>query len=125
MATILVVDDDDLVLEVLVAVLEAAGYTVRAVATEAAGTQALRAALPDLLLTDLRLGSAWDGVALVARARTLSLRLPVIALSGHGRQALDMAAVAGANATLSKPFGPQDLLQVVQGLLVAARAERA
>jgi len=115
--TVLVVEDEPVVLDFLVEGLQAAGFVVVAARSVAEGFQALAQQAPVLLLTDLRLGTAWDGLAMIAKARVGALHLPIIAISGFGGDALDMAAVAGATLTLAKPFGMDRLLRVVMGVL--------
>jgi DNA-binding response OmpR family regulator len=119
MPTIVLVDDDDLILELLLTTLEEAGYRVISVSNEVQGRQALLHHQPALLISDLRLGNSWDGVALICLARSQRLRLPTLAMSGHGEEALRMAAMAGASVTLHKPLRLPEFIRVVAGLLAA------
>jgi CheY-like chemotaxis protein len=117
---ILILEDEPDIADVLTATLQDAGYTV-GVAQTLDAFESLLGSHPDLLLIDLRLGQTWDGLAMVARARLASRRVPIVAMSGYGHDALDLAAQAGASAQLPKPFPPDTLLRVVAGLLAASR----
>jgi two-component system, OmpR family, KDP operon response regulator KdpE len=64
---------------------------------------------PDVIILDLDLPD-WDGLTLVERLRG-SCRAPMLILSARDDQADKVAALdAGANAYLTKPFGPAELL---------------
>ena len=117
---ILVLEDDPDIAEIVCEVLAMAGYAVTVVPSEAALRRHLADDPVTLVLCDLRLGSHWDGLAMIPLTRCArGRRLPVVAMSGAGDEALEMAAHAGASATLSKPFAPQVLVALVTGLLAA------
>src|ERR1700677_88225 len=79
---ILVVDDDERLRELLVLVLESAGYTVALAADADSAVRSISTFEPDLVVLDVALG-ADDGRLLLADIRKRS-ELPVILISGHG-----------------------------------------
>jgi DNA-binding response OmpR family regulator len=110
--TILLVDDDDEVRDVLADVLRSEGYhAVCARSAEEAEAHARRQPL-SLVLLDYRLGE--DSAEFVAsRLRAeLGSALPIVLLSGATDLHLRGAEV-GVTATLAKPFGVDDLLRCV------------
>lgn len=118
--TILVVDDSAAMRSLLVATLETLGQ-VRIVQA-ANGFEALRV-LPrekvDLVLTDINMPDI-NGLELLSfiRSNPLYRELPVIIISTEGsRKDIDRGLSLGANEYLVKPFIPQKLLELVQGLL--------
>lgn len=118
--TILVVDDSAAMRSLLVATLETLGQ-VRVVQA-ANGFEALRV-LPrekfDLVLTDINMPDI-NGLELLSfiRSNPLYHELPVIIISTEGsRKDIDRGLSLGANEYLVKPFIPQKLLELVQGLL--------
>lgn len=118
--TILVVDDSAAMRSLLVATLETLGQ-VRIVQA-ANGFEALRI-LPrekiDLVLTDINMPDI-NGLELLSfiRSNPLYRELPVIIISTEGsRKDIDRGLSLGANEYLVKPFIPQKLLELVQGLL--------
>ena len=118
--TILVVDDSAAMRSLLVATLETLGQ-VRIVQA-ANGFEALRV-LPrekvDLVLTDINMPDI-NGLELLSfiRSNPLYRELPVIIISTEGsRKDIDRGLSLRANEYLVKPFIPQKLLELVQGLL--------
>jgi DNA-binding response OmpR family regulator len=112
---LLVVDDDAAVLEVLLDVLRDAGFTVT-LATSAEDAIAMASgAAPDVLVTDLDLGTGMNGIELAAEARRRWPNLPVVYISGrgwlmHGHQLDDREVY------LPKPFHQNELLGGVQAV---------
>jgi DNA-binding NtrC family response regulator len=125
MATILVVDDELGIRDLLSEILNDEGHTVE-LAENAAQARAVRAQMrPDLVLLDIWMPDT-DGVTLLKEwAGTGLLTMPVIMMSGHAT--IDTAVEAtriGASAFLEKPITLQKLLKAVdQGLNKSA--ERA
>ncbi|VVD63565.1 response regulator [Pandoraea terrigena] len=123
MATILVVDDEMGIRELLSEILSDEGHVVE-VAENAQEARAFRAAhMPDLVLLDIWMPDT-DGVTLLKEwAAQQLLTMPVIMMSGHAT--IDTAVEAtkiGALNFLEKPIALQKLLQAVeQGL---ARGKR-
>ena len=130
MASILVVDDDVEVGEVLRRVLERGGFAVRVVNSAAAALAAVAASEPDVVITDVIMPRQ-NGVDLIGALRTQSPRIRIVAISGGGsfgpssykpdalstHAYLAAARQAGASEVLSKPFDMSDLLNAVRGLL--------
>ncbi len=114
MATILVVDDELGIRDLLSEILNDEGHTVE-LAENAAQARALRTQFrPDLVLLDIWMPDT-DGVSLLKEwASTGLLTMPVIMMSGHAT--IDTAVEAtriGATAFLEKPITLQKLLKAV------------
>lgn len=118
MATILVVDDELGIRDLLFEILNDEGHQVE-LAMNAAQARSIRATLqPDLVLLDIWMPDT-DGVTLLKEwATTGLLNMPVVMMSGHAT--IDTAVEAtriGAMAFLEKPITMQKLLKAVdQGL---------
>ena len=118
MATILVVDDELGIRDLLFEILNDEGHQVE-LAMNAAQARSIRATLqPDLVLLDIWMPDT-DGVTLLKEWATNGLlNMPVIMMSGHAT--IDTAVEAtriGAMAFLEKPVTMQKLLKAVeQGL---------
>ncbi len=118
MATILVVDDELGIRDLLSEILNDEGHTVE-LAENAAQARSVRQQLrPDLVLLDIWMPDT-DGVTLLKEwSSTGQLTMPVIMMSGHAT--IDTAVEAtriGASAFLEKPITLQKLLKAVdQGL---------
>ena len=121
LATILLVDDEELLRAGVQEMLELQGY---AVITAPNGQQAMACLNDhsiDLVITDLVMPKM-DGVDFVQQLRQVRPDVPVIVVSGSTgnimqRYGIDSIQVTGANASLSKPFKGADLLAQVQELL--------
>lgn len=115
-ASILVVDDDPTVADVVVRYLEHAGYDVRQVAD---GPSALTAAASqsfDLIVLDVMLPGL-DGLEVCRRLR-LSSAVSIIMLTAKGDETDRIVGLeVGADDYLSKPFSPRELLLRIQSVL--------
>jgi len=123
MAKILIVDDDPDVLHLLVTVLRNAGHFVQASGDGRAGIRHFERSRPDLVITDIVMPER-DGMEVIVKMRSLEPSLPIVAISGNADSDeggyLRVAGRLGANRTLSKPFRPSELMEVVDELLEGA-----
>jgi DNA-binding response OmpR family regulator len=120
MSTILVIDDEQSICEAVEHMLCAGGHAVRVAASARVGLDRLQSEPVDLVITDMLMPDQ-DGIETIAAIRRIHGRLPIVAMCGGGRlgagEYLDMARQLGADATLIKPFGRQELLATVDALL--------
>lgn len=121
MATILVIDDEEGMRDLLKKTLEREGHQVRLASNGEEGINMALAVKPDLVITDIIMPKA-DGVDVVVQLRKQMLNCPILAISGGARAitpqfSLDSARIVGSNDTLPKPFNRQQLLDKVNGLL--------
>ena len=125
--TVLVVEDDPAVRDLLVSLLRDEGYRVEqahhgADALHLLEQQGTSPGPLCLVLLDLMMPQL-DGLALLQRLANQNSYVPVVAMSASTEH-LRAAAAAGAHATLSKPFDIERLLGVV-ARNCAARARPA
>ncbi len=121
MATILLVEDEDLLREGVQEILEHNGYSV---VQASDGVQALEYMdrLPvSLVISDLVM-PRMSGIDFIRQMRERFPRLPVIVASGSPnavmqRMGIDSIQVPGATASIMKPFRSADLLTLVQRVL--------
>jgi DNA-binding response OmpR family regulator len=116
MATVLVVDDEPIVREVVVRYLERDGHN----AVEAADADSARAALdrhsPSLVVLDLMLPGT-DGLELCREIRSRS-DLPVIMLTARAEETDRIVGLElGADDYVTKPFSPRELTARVRTVL--------
>lgn len=111
--SVLVVDDDKLICEIVREVLEEEGFQVRAAVGESA-VQLARSEPPDLILLDLRM-PVLDGRAI--RERLLgdprTATVPCVLMSSE-LQLKQLARELQLQACLPKPFEITDLVDVVR-----------
>lgn len=108
---ILVVDDDRVIRELVVAALEVEGYRVSSATDVPSGLAKFWSMSPNLVLLDLLMPG--DGV--VFAARVIERKVPIVVMSGRpdGRRLADQI---GADGFLAKPFEIDDLLATVAPL---------
>ncbi len=110
--SILIVEDDPNTLSGWVELLRAEGYGVVGVSSYEEGREAL-ASLPDLLITDVRLG-VYNGLQLLMRGRMTNPRLQAIVITGYADQIVRREAVHLQAEHLEKPVDADRLLQLVE-----------
>ncbi len=118
--TILVVDDDPHIQEVLEVRLSSAGYEV-IIATDGREALDILAQNPvALVISDIRMPGL-DGLELQARLEKIAPKLPIIFLTAFGNiQDAVQAIKSGAVDYLTKPFDGQELLAKVKSVLAKA-----
>jgi DNA-binding response OmpR family regulator len=120
MKRILIVDDQQEIRELVRLTLEIGGYEVHEADNGDNGLQVASRVVPDLVLLDLMMPGGLDGLAVCRRIRAeaATRRTKVVMLSGRSQPADEMAGLeAGADAYLTKPFSPRQLLQVVSQMV--------
>jgi len=122
--SILVVDDEDTIRDVIRRYLERDGFVVREAADGYAALDAIGEALPDLIVLDLMLPGV-DGLSLTRQLRMLKppgaeerSRVPIIMLTAKGETSDRIRGLdSGADDYLAKPFSPQELVSRVKAVL--------
>jgi len=119
-ATVLVVEDDDLVRTMTVRVLRRNGYTTLEAATAEEADRHAQEHVDgvELLLADVGLPRS-GGVELATRLRQRWPSLKVLFMSGLGRETVLDQGVPPGTVLLEKPFAPRALLDRVDDLLAA------
>ncbi len=116
MATVLVVDDEPIVREVVVRYLAREGHRTLEAADGNAARDAIKRADPDLVVLDVMLPGT-DGLELCKWIRSTS-ELPVIMLTARGEEADRIVGLElGADDYVTKPFSPRELAARVRSVL--------
>ena len=116
MKTVLVVDDEPIVREVVVRYLEREGYRTLEAGDGDAARDALARNSPDLVVLDVMLPGT-DGLELCRWIRSTS-QLPVIMLTARGEEADRIVGLElGADDYVTKPFSPRELAARVKSVL--------
>ncbi len=115
--TVLVVDDDTHILEVLEARLSSASFVVLSAANGSEALEILANQHIDLMISDIRM-PGMSGMELFEQVRARHADLPVIFLTAFGNIPDAVKAVkAGACDYLTKPFDGKELLSKVKEFL--------
>lgn len=117
MARVLVVDDEPDVLLIVRIYLEAAGHETQLAADGERALERLAAEPVDLVLLDVCM-PVMDGWSVLEAIRARGGGTPVVVISGRPAEGdLRRAFDLGAADYLEKPFGPEELVAVVEGAL--------
>lgn len=113
-AHLLVVDDQPAVREILAAMLDLAGYTVRQASNGSEAVRAMGREAFDLVLLDVHLpgNSGWE---ILQQLRSISPAQRVVMISDERHE--DEARARGADGFLAKPYRRTALEDTVQEIL--------
>ena len=121
--SILVVDDEPALREILSRVLTDAGHRVVGAGNGKEASKALSSGAFDIVLTDVIMPEK-DGMQVISELRKKFPLVRIIAMSGGGHvsrdQYLKIAKGLGAHAVLEKPFANQQLLATVEAIVQSA-----
>ncbi len=117
--TILIVEDNELNMKLVVAVLRLGNYQILTARDAEAGLQLAREHLPDLILMDLQL-PGMDGIEATAVLKEdEKLRsIPVVALTGFGSVDIGESPDGlGFSGFIAKPIEVRSFLETIAGYL--------
>ena len=114
--SILIVDDEETIREVVRRYLEREGYSVKEAADGFEALDLIRSSSPDLIILDLMLPGI-DGLSLTQHIRQ-DRQIPILMLTAKGEandriRGLDL----GADDYMAKPFSPQEVVSRVRAIL--------
>lgn len=120
MATILLVEDDDLVRDMLGQVLERATHKVIRASNGEEAADILKVENPDIMVTDIIMPKK-SGITLISEVKNKHPDMEIIAISGGGRLDptgyLDLSESIGAAVSFEKPVDKAALLMAIDLLL--------
>jgi len=121
MPSVLVVDDEDQIRQLIRETLEQAGYDVQEASNGKQGLERYRTKPSDLVIMDILMPDQ-DGLESIMTLRREFPASRVIAITGGSDMIgilnfLDVAKMLGARRTLQKPFDMQTLLDAAQSEL--------
>lgn len=116
---VLVVEDNAILRDQLVATLAKAGLTVRGADNGRKALQTMQIYRPKVMVTDIYMPEM-EGLELIRLTRTMWADLKIIAMTGGSAVCgnfLREASQFGADVTLQKPFMRADLTQLVSTMV--------
>jgi DNA-binding response OmpR family regulator len=122
-STVLLVDDDPVILQLLEINFEMEGFAVLSAHDGQEGLDMVRRERPDVVVSDVMMPRR-NGLELARELKDdpETGGIPVVLLSAKAQAADVQAGVdAGADDYVTKPFEPLDLVDRVNGLLAAGR----
>jgi PAS domain S-box-containing protein len=123
--TVLIVDDDPDIREVITEILKSRGFEVREAENGVRALESVKADLPDLILLDIRLPDI-DGFEACRRLRMeeKSSKVPIIFLSGlSDTNDIVRAFSSGGSDYIIKPFKEKELISRIENHLERSRIQ--
>lgn len=119
--TILIVDDDTAILEMLKLYLTEQRYTIHITTSARMALNLLESCSVDLIITDIIMPEI-EGIEFINELKRERNTARIIAMSGgdfslNKSVYLDVAVAMGADAVISKPFKLENLLTLIQTLI--------
>jgi DNA-binding NtrC family response regulator len=123
-ARILIVDDDENIRKVLMAILEDKGYNIESVGTAREAMRRTDRKFYNLALIDIRLPDM-EGIELLTKIRDTTPRMRKIVITGYPtlQNAVD-AVNRGADAYVMKPFDVERVLRTISEQLSKQEQEK-
>jgi len=119
-ATVLVVDDEELVREMAATFLSMTGYHVIEASSADEAVDVLdRTTAVDVVFTDLRMPGRLDGIGLARWVRDHRPQTRVLITSGYTSRAQQVVEVSNS-PLIPKPYRPEDVVQRVRALTAGA-----
>lgn len=116
-ATVLVVDDEVDILELLTTALELSGFAVHSASTGAAALELAARVAPDILVLDVMLPD-YDGFTVAQLLRAKGNQVPVLFLSARDALEDRLAGLgAGGDDYVSKPFSLDEVVMRIRAIL--------
>ena len=120
MKSILIIEDNENMLQMMCDLLGRSGYAVFSAADGVQGLKAFHAHSPALVITDIIMPDK-EGLEVIMELTKQQPRPKIIAISGGGilepQTYLSLARKLGADHALAKPFRPAELLTLIEKLL--------
>jgi two-component system, OmpR family, alkaline phosphatase synthesis response regulator PhoP len=124
--SVLVVEDDEDIQELVGYNLRKEGYQVAGVASGNDALRAVESNLPDLILLDIMLPGGLDGLKVCRRLKEnpKSEQIPIIMLTAKGEETDIVSGLnMGADDYVTKPFSPKVLLARIEAVLRRAEVK--
>jgi len=119
--SVLVVEDEILISNLISEVLDESGFAVHAVADGEAALRYLESGADvDILFTDINLLGPMDGSMLARAARVRRPELPIVYCSGN-YSAAALAAPVPRSIFVKKPYSPDELCRLLERMTAATR----
>jgi two-component system nitrogen regulation response regulator NtrX len=124
--SILIVDDEQDIRELVGDILRDEGYNVRLAANSDDCLAAINVEAPSLMILDIWLkDSRMDGIDILKTVKRDNPDIPVVIISGHGNIEIAVAAIKqGAYDFIEKPFNIDQLMVVVARAMETSRLRR-
>ena len=116
---VLIVDDEEAIRDVVSTLLETQGYSCSSVANGREAVERLKKNSLDLVLSDM-LMPEMDGLQLLSWLHSHDPEIPIIMVTSRGESCnVEQGFESGCNDYVTKPIDGAELVQIVNGYLMA------
>ena len=120
MSNVLIVDDSSTMRKIVTRSLRQAGFVLDEIFEAGDGIEglsALNSNKVDLILSDINMPNM-DGIEFVKSVRGTGCKVPIVMITTEGGEdVIGEALGSGANGSIRKPFTPEQLQEILGGLL--------
>ncbi len=114
MSTVLIIEDDKAIVDVLKMILEHDGFSIEKAFNGPTGIEKFKEVNPDIVLLDIRMPKM-DGIEVLQEIRKIDKSSVIIMISGHGNiETAVQTTKLGAYDFISKPFDVERLKLTIQ-----------
>ena len=110
--SVLVVDDDPIILDTVAEVLDFEGYSVCTAQNGAEALEVIKDRVPNVVLLDMRM-PIMDGWGFAAQVKERGIKVPILVMTA-AQDARAWAREIAADGFVSKPFELDELLSAVE-----------
>ena len=114
--SILVIEDDAEVRSMLADYLGYLDYEVETAKDGLDGLKKIKSGVYDLVITDIAMPYV-SGIGIISILKEEHPEVPVMAITGYGYHAEELAEEKNANAIVSKPFDIQEIKKIIEELI--------
>ena len=111
--TVLIIDDEESIRDVLVNFFEELGYDILTARDGRGGIAEFNNNPTDLVITDIVMPRV-EGIGTIREIRKQSKSVKIIAMTGFVGSYLQEAVTLGADDSIGKPFTSEELIEVVK-----------
>ena len=117
MATLLIIDDEQDICDIVRDIFEDEGFCVLRTKTGTEGVHLAKTHRPDVVLLDMKLGSSMTGVDVLSEIKRHDPAAKIIVITGASEANLESEArEMGVDAYVEKPFTPPQIVSVVRSV---------
>lgn len=119
--TVLIVEDEHQICELLAEILETAGFDAHCVSNDKGAYSVLSAVRRySAIIVDVNLGTGTTGFDVARFARQMDASIPVLYVTGHASEASFKAFGVPGSAYVAKPFSADEIVAKLADLVDAA-----
>ncbi len=124
MKTVLVIDDEDSIRQVLSIALKEKNYSVFTASNGAEGIEVFKSKKPNIVITDVKMHEM-SGIEVTKKIKRMDEDVDVIIMTGYGSEELVIESMrAGASNFIKKPISLNELFTILENIIVKKESKK-